>query len=241
MISSVPYVPPDTMKKVAATSGQRVSLATLFFAVGIAREADVAGSDKELNFYSRPPWATRTLVAEPTAACPQLTLTARGGTRQWSEFAFAEYKSRFRMQGKNARELNFFVRRHLTCVSPQRRSCMPLTCDPPTLARPPLRNRENEIEGRQSFAPFVFPPFFFAHPRPALLLHYAPVLAAILFLRSCPHEEFVLQHTCSFVSRPLIVRSGAGAGVEAGRHNCLRHAPQHHDSRLLPDSRCLSS
>src|SRR5712692_12037284 len=100
MISSVPYVPPDTMKKVAATSGQRVSLATLFFAVGIAREAEVAGSDKELNSYSRPPWATLALVAEPTAACPQLTLTVC--TRQWSEFAFAEYKSRFCMQGKNA-------------------------------------------------------------------------------------------------------------------------------------------
>ena len=55
MISSVPYVPPDTMKNVAATSGQSVSLATLLFAVGIALEGYRAGSDMELNFYSRPP------------------------------------------------------------------------------------------------------------------------------------------------------------------------------------------
>src|SRR6266568_3536403 len=109
MTSSVPYVPPDTMKKVAATSGQRVSLATLFFAVGIARGAEAAGSDKELNFYPRPPWAILALVAEPTAACPQLTLTARGGTRQWSEFVIAEYKSRFCMQEKNARGRTIFL------------------------------------------------------------------------------------------------------------------------------------
>jgi hypothetical protein len=31
-ICSVPYVPPDTMKKVAATKGQSVSLAIRFFA-----------------------------------------------------------------------------------------------------------------------------------------------------------------------------------------------------------------
>jgi hypothetical protein len=43
------------MKKVAATSGQSVSLAALFFAVGIARDGGWAGSDEELNFYSRPP------------------------------------------------------------------------------------------------------------------------------------------------------------------------------------------
>ncbi len=159
MISSVPYVPPDTMKKVAATSGQRVSLATLFFAVGIARGAEAAGSDKELNFYSRPPWAILALVAEPTAACPQLTLTARGGTRQWSEFVIAEYKSRFCMQEKNARGREIFcVRRDRISVSPKRRSCM-LLVRSPTLARP-VTNRENEIEGRQSSAPFVFRPFF---------------------------------------------------------------------------------
>jgi hypothetical protein len=43
------------MKNVAATSGQSVSFAALFFAVGIAREGGWVGSDKELNFYSRPP------------------------------------------------------------------------------------------------------------------------------------------------------------------------------------------
>jgi hypothetical protein len=43
------------MKKVAATSGQSVSLAMLFFAEEIAGEGIRAGRDKELNFYSRPP------------------------------------------------------------------------------------------------------------------------------------------------------------------------------------------
>jgi hypothetical protein len=43
------------MKNVAATSGQSVSLATFFLVVGITREGSWAGSDKELNFYSRPP------------------------------------------------------------------------------------------------------------------------------------------------------------------------------------------
>ena len=58
MISSVPYVPPDTMKNVAATSGQSVSFAILFFAVEIAWVGMGAGSDNELNFYSRPPQRT---------------------------------------------------------------------------------------------------------------------------------------------------------------------------------------
>jgi hypothetical protein len=43
------------MKKVAATSGQSVNLAMDFLAVGNAREGYWAGSDKELNLYSRPP------------------------------------------------------------------------------------------------------------------------------------------------------------------------------------------
>src|SRR5437588_8198389 len=55
MISSVPYVPPDTIKKVAATRGQSVSFATLFLVMGIAREGNCAGTDMELNSYSCPP------------------------------------------------------------------------------------------------------------------------------------------------------------------------------------------
>src|SRR5713101_6115088 len=43
------------MKKVAATSGHSVNLAMDFLAVGNAREGYWAGSDKELNLYSRPP------------------------------------------------------------------------------------------------------------------------------------------------------------------------------------------
>jgi hypothetical protein len=72
------------MKKVAATSGQSVSLATFFFAVGIALEGYCAGSDKELNFYSRPP---KRISLAPL---------------RLSEFAFAEYKSHLCMQEKNA-------------------------------------------------------------------------------------------------------------------------------------------
>jgi hypothetical protein len=41
------------MKKVAATSGQSVSFATLFFVAEIVPEGIWAGSDMELNFYSR--------------------------------------------------------------------------------------------------------------------------------------------------------------------------------------------
>src|SRR5258706_13268970 len=55
IISSVPYVPPDTIKNVAATSDQSVSLAAGFFLVGIARAGSRGGSVKEINFYSRPP------------------------------------------------------------------------------------------------------------------------------------------------------------------------------------------
>ena len=73
MISSVPYVPPDTMKNVAATSGQSVSLAMDFFAVGIVREGYRAGSDKELNFYSRPP--KRTSLSRCGEASSQLQNT----------------------------------------------------------------------------------------------------------------------------------------------------------------------
>jgi hypothetical protein len=43
------------MKNVAATNGQSVSFAILFFAVEIACEGIWAGSDNVLNFYSRPP------------------------------------------------------------------------------------------------------------------------------------------------------------------------------------------
>src|SRR5258708_20779866 len=63
MISSVPYVPPDTMKNVAATSGQSVSLATLFFTLGITREGSWEGTDIELNFYSRTPKRKLALAA----------------------------------------------------------------------------------------------------------------------------------------------------------------------------------
>jgi len=43
------------MKNVAATSGQSVSFAVLFFVVENTREEIWAGTDMLLNFYSRPP------------------------------------------------------------------------------------------------------------------------------------------------------------------------------------------
>jgi len=56
-------VPPDTMKNVAATNGQSVSFAVLFFGVEKTWEGIWAGTDMLLNFYSRPPWAMSVLGA----------------------------------------------------------------------------------------------------------------------------------------------------------------------------------
>src|SRR5215813_9344067 len=62
-MSSVPYVPPDTMKKVAATSGHNVSFALVCCAVGIARAGSWAGNEIVLNSYSRPPQTKLALIA----------------------------------------------------------------------------------------------------------------------------------------------------------------------------------
>src|SRR2546425_12323204 len=51
---SVLFVAPDTMKNVAATSGQRDSFATGFFAVGRAREARWAGNGDAFNSWFHP-------------------------------------------------------------------------------------------------------------------------------------------------------------------------------------------
>src|SRR5262249_14959018 len=45
------------MKNVAATNGQSVSLAALFFGMESTWEGTWAGTDMLLNFYDRPPWA----------------------------------------------------------------------------------------------------------------------------------------------------------------------------------------
>src|SRR5713226_430623 len=106
MISSVPYVPPDTMKKVAATSGHSVNLAMDFLAVGNAREGYWAGSDKELNLYSRPPQRsslarcgeassqsqnTRVLSACKRKMSPNENIFSNslGGLSYWSADAFS--------------------------------------------------------------------------------------------------------------------------------------------------------
>jgi len=49
------------MKNVAATNGQSVSFAVLFFVVENTREEIWAGTDMLLNFYSRPPRAKHVL------------------------------------------------------------------------------------------------------------------------------------------------------------------------------------
>jgi hypothetical protein len=72
MMSSVPYVPPDTMKNVAATKGQTVNFATFFLVEEIAREGNWAGREMVLNFLSRPPSA----------------ILALSMPRRWSEFAY---------------------------------------------------------------------------------------------------------------------------------------------------------
>src|SRR5215831_19179291 len=51
------------MKNVAATNGQSVSFAALFFGVESTWEGIWAGTDMLLNFYARPPWAQPALVA----------------------------------------------------------------------------------------------------------------------------------------------------------------------------------
>src|SRR5882672_12259218 len=61
-ICSVPYVPPDTMKNVAATSGQSVSLAILFLVVVMELAGSWAGRDKELNSYL-------VLLSDPRSRC----------------------------------------------------------------------------------------------------------------------------------------------------------------------------
>jgi hypothetical protein len=48
-------VPPETIKNVAATSGQSVSFADFFFAAEITREEQLAGTDMLLNLYRCPP------------------------------------------------------------------------------------------------------------------------------------------------------------------------------------------
>jgi len=83
------------MKKVAATSGQSVSFATLLVE-GSAREGNWAGRDIVLNLLSRPPKATLALSLP----------------RTWSEVA----QSRIRIFQFDARKIrrmekNFFARR----------------------------------------------------------------------------------------------------------------------------------
>src|SRR5277367_3825293 len=81
--SSVPYVPPETMKNVAATSGHRVSLATLVFVLEIVREG-ITCSIFTIILFKR-----RSFFCE-------------------NEFAFSEYKFCTATQENNAPVRYFF-------------------------------------------------------------------------------------------------------------------------------------
>src|SRR5271168_4524083 len=94
MMSSVPYVPPDTIKNVAATSGQSVSFAFLFVKV-TARAGNWAGRDKVLNFLSRPPSATLALSQQKMPG---------------ASLHYAEYGYSTSMQEKCAKNQRFFRR-----------------------------------------------------------------------------------------------------------------------------------
>src|SRR5271156_161865 len=94
MMSSVPYVPPDTIKNVAATSGHSVSFAFLFVEV-TARAGNWAGRDKVLNFLSRPPSAI--------LALSQLKMPG-------ASLHYAEYGYSTSMQEKCAKTQRFFRR-----------------------------------------------------------------------------------------------------------------------------------
>src|SRR5215469_16662931 len=73
------------MKKVAATRGQSVNFAALFFAMEMLWEGIWAGSDTVLNFFSRPPQVT-------------LALNTRGASSPFEEYSLCA-----RMQEKNER------------------------------------------------------------------------------------------------------------------------------------------
>src|SRR5580700_1669907 len=94
MIASVPYVPPDTMKNVAATRGQSVIFATLFFVEVKTWEGICAGRDTVLNFYSRPPKVTLAVEFPQASAL------------------FEEYKLCTCMQEKNAPKQKYFRRQN---------------------------------------------------------------------------------------------------------------------------------
>jgi hypothetical protein len=83
-------VPPDTMKNVAATSGQSVIFAALFFVEVKTWEGICAGRDTVLNFYSRPPKVTLAIKFPQASAL------------------FEEYKLCTCMQEKNASKQKYF-------------------------------------------------------------------------------------------------------------------------------------
>src|SRR5215475_15471153 len=82
------------MKNVAATNGQSVSFAALFFGDESTWEGIWAGTDMLLNFYDRPPRA-------------QFALVALGGDKTRSKLATKEYKVCTCTQQKNAPNREF--------------------------------------------------------------------------------------------------------------------------------------
>ena len=93
-MSSVPYVPPDTMKNVAATRGQTVNFATFFFVEEIARERNWAGRVMVLNFLSRPPSAILALSLPRKVERVRLTaIEEYGNSRAMQEKTWARLKN----------------------------------------------------------------------------------------------------------------------------------------------------
>jgi hypothetical protein len=72
------------MKNVAATSGQSVNFAALFFEMGSAWEGIWAGRDKVLNFFSRPPKVTLAFqFLEASSPFEEYNLCPRMQEKKW--------------------------------------------------------------------------------------------------------------------------------------------------------------
>src|SRR5574341_613464 len=90
-MSSVPYVPPETMKNVAATSGHSVNLSLLFAGEEISSDMRAAGTAESFNFF-------RFLLGRPSLSHFLL----------WSESAIAEYKVLRAVQDNSAVRARYF-------------------------------------------------------------------------------------------------------------------------------------
>src|SRR5579859_2097157 len=68
-MSSVPYVPPEIMKNVAATSGQNPILAALLLVAGRTFDGTWTGNDSALNSFSSFSFGKEALKIPPECTC----------------------------------------------------------------------------------------------------------------------------------------------------------------------------